>query len=195
MKRFLSVFLLLAGGLLVTGGANAALTITLSQSGSDVVGTASGSVNTTGATCGAFSDQAQLIPSSGYAIVGTTGSGTQRYCSLTSGPTSFGSGGSAAPSSSAGDRAGVGLGAYLFLPTNYSSGTPISGTSTWAVQTFTTLGLTVGTYTFTIPNDTVTLIVGSSPSAVPTLSEWAQLMLALMVMTVIGWHFHRERSY
>jgi hypothetical protein len=39
------------------------------------------------------------------------------------------------------------------------------------------------------------LIVGSSPSAVPTLSEWAQLMLALMVMTVIGWHFHRERSY
>jgi hypothetical protein len=32
-------------------------------------------------------------------------------------------------------------------------------------------------------------------TAVPTLSEWAQLMLALMVMTVIGWHFHRERSY
>jgi len=39
--------------------------------------------------------------------------------------------------------------------------------------------------------------VGTSPapSAVPTLSEWAQLMLGLMVMTMVGWHFHRERSY
>ena len=33
------------------------------------------------------------------------------------------------------------------------------------------------------------------PSAVPTLSEWTQLMLGLMVMMLIGWHFHRERSY
>ena len=33
------------------------------------------------------------------------------------------------------------------------------------------------------------------PCSIPLLSEWAQLMLALMVMTVIGWHFHRERSY
>ena len=34
-----------------------------------------------------------------------------------------------------------------------------------------------------------------APSAVPTLSEWAQLMLALMVMSALAWHFHRERSY
>jgi len=36
-------------------------------------------------------------------------------------------------------------------------------------------------------------ISGSTP--VPSLSEWAQLMLALMVLSMIGWHFHRERSY
>jgi len=34
-----------------------------------------------------------------------------------------------------------------------------------------------------------------SPSAVPTLSEWTQLLLALMAITIVGWHFHRERSY
>jgi hypothetical protein len=36
----------------------------------------------------------------------------------------------------------------------------------------------------------------STPSAVPTLSEWAQLMLGLMVIGV-AWHFHnnRENSY
>jgi hypothetical protein len=38
-------------------------------------------------------------------------------------------------------------------------------------------------------------VAAPAPAAVPTFSEWAQLMLALMVMTVIGWHFHRERSY
>jgi len=32
-------------------------------------------------------------------------------------------------------------------------------------------------------------------AAVPTLSECTQLLLALMVLTMIGWHFHRERSY
>jgi hypothetical protein len=40
-----------------------------------------------------------------------------------------------------------------------------------------------------------TIAAASTPSAVPSLSEWAQLMLGLIVMTVIGWHFHRERSY
>jgi MBG domain len=39
------------------------------------------------------------------------------------------------------------------------------------------------------------VISSPPPSAVPTLSEWAQLMLGLMVMMLIGWHFHRERSY
>jgi hypothetical protein len=38
-------------------------------------------------------------------------------------------------------------------------------------------------------------VTGVPLSPIPSLSEWAQLMLALMVMTVIGWHFHRERSY
>jgi hypothetical protein len=35
----------------------------------------------------------------------------------------------------------------------------------------------------------------SPASSIPSLSEWAQLMLVLMVLSVIGWHFHRERSY
>ena len=37
--------------------------------------------------------------------------------------------------------------------------------------------------------------VAPTPSAVPTLSEWSQLLLGLLVMTMIGWHFHKQRSY
>ncbi len=35
----------------------------------------------------------------------------------------------------------------------------------------------------------------SASASIPSLSEWTQLLLALMLMTLIGWHFHRERSY
>ena len=39
------------------------------------------------------------------------------------------------------------------------------------------------------------LLTVAAPAAVPSLSEWTQLLLALMVMMLIGWHFHPERSY
>ena len=39
------------------------------------------------------------------------------------------------------------------------------------------------------------LTVAPAAQAVPTLSEWSQMLLALMVMTLIGWHFHKQRSY
>ena len=34
-----------------------------------------------------------------------------------------------------------------------------------------------------------------TPAAIPSLSEWTQLLLALMTIMLVGWHFHRERSY
>jgi hypothetical protein len=35
----------------------------------------------------------------------------------------------------------------------------------------------------------------NAPTSIPSLSESTQLLLGLMVMMLIGWHFHRERSY
>jgi hypothetical protein len=42
---------------------------------------------------------------------------------------------------------------------------------------------------------TVTVNAAPTPSAVPSLSEWKQLLLAFLTITLVGWHFHRERSY
>jgi streptogramin lyase len=41
------------------------------------------------------------------------------------------------------------------------------------------------------------LAIGSPPppASIPSLSEWTQLLLALMTIMLVGWHFHRERSY
>ena len=101
------------------------------------------------------------------------------------------------PTSASGSEFGVygTLGAIL-LPTGYISGATISGPSTYT-GSLTSLGFTTGTYTYTLTNDTITVIIGSAsaPSAVPTLSEWGQLLLGLMVMMLIGWHLYRERSY
>jgi len=32
-------------------------------------------------------------------------------------------------------------------------------------------------------------------SPIPSLSEWSQMLLGLMTIMLVGWHFHRERSY
>lgn len=53
-------------------------------------------------------------------------------------------------------------------------------------------------YTLTI-NGPGCIEIGSNscatPVAVPTLSEWSQMLLGLMVLAMIGWHFHKQRSY
>ena len=57
--------------------------------------------------------------------------------------------------------------ANLQLPTSFVSGAPIDGTITWANQSFTTLGLTQGTYSRGLANDptqTVTLNVVPEPT-------------------------------
>jgi len=57
--------------------------------------------------------------------------------------------------------------ANLQLPTSFVSGAPIDGTITWANQSFTTLGLTQGTYSRGLDNDptqTVTLNVVPEPT-------------------------------
>ena len=56
----------------------------------------------------------------------------------------------------------------------------------------TLVGSGTATLDFLTPKITVTV---GAPAAVPTLSEWSQMLLGLMVMSVVGWHFHRERSY
>ena len=38
-------------------------------------------------------------------------------------------------------------------------------------------------------------VTGVPLSPIPSLSEWTQLLLALMTIMLVGWHFHRERSY
>ena len=201
MKRFLPVLLLLMSGLVAAGGANAAGTITFTETGGNVVVTFSGTINTTALTPTGFtSPYATVIwPSLAAVNIGDiTGTNCTEYSGIT-GPTSWGTGGFTPTSSATGNTVAIlGSTGNLCLPIGYTAGN-LNGTSTYNGTTIATLGFTVGTYTYTWGSgataDSINLYIGTSPtpapSAVPTLSEWAQLMLALMVIGV-AWHFHNK---
>jgi hypothetical protein len=76
----------------------------------------------------------------------------------------------------------------LIVPNGFVSGNAVSRYATWNGATVSSLGLTSGTYVYTWAGDSLTVIIpGSSvcqPTAIPTLSEWMLLTLALMVLTV-----------
>ena len=196
MKRFL-LALFWVSGLLVAGRSYAAVTVNISESGSSVTVNATGTLSTSGLTyIGSATCNFLMDPSSGRLEVGPN----VTFCDIYGGASSlnsFGTGAASGPPDSGADYLGT-FGGSVYVPFSFTTGGAINATSTFLNSSFSSLGLTEGTYTVTWSGDSITLIVGSGipPSAVPTLSEWAQLMLALMVIGV-AWRFnsHRQNNY
>jgi len=195
VKRVIAVFWLMSGLLLVADGANAA-SLTINQVGADVVVTFSGAINTTGLTLNNNPGYVgNLInPSIAVTRVGL-GTGCDEYDGV-NGPGSWGSGSGTPITSHSGDFFGIsGSGNYICVTYGYNSGAPINGIATYASTTLANLGLTAGIYTYTLPNDTITVSIGNPipPASIPSLSEWTQLMLAVMAMTLMGRHFRKQQ--
>jgi hypothetical protein len=132
-------------------------TVTVSQVGGDVVASGSGSFDLTGLTMQSTggSSSVEINPSAGELGVGdNAGFFEDVYVNNASfGPGltslgSYGSGGSATPSSGTTPDFLFTAG-HLLLPNGYVSGTPFTDSSTYTGATFSSLGLTSGTYTST----------------------------------------------
>ena len=127
--------------------------VTLEQVGPNVVATGSGAIDLTGLTFFFSSvNSSEVDPALGLIYTGpTTGVPTSLYEGL-SGPTSFGPGGEfgfTPASSGSGDLVGTLLSSILVVPQGYVSGNALSDSSTYNGATFTTLGITPGTYKWT----------------------------------------------
>ena len=155
-------------------------TINIYESGSDVVMVASGSLNIDDLT---FVNNSNLGGSgiginTATFIMGPNGS-FDSYSGITTTPTNFGTGFGASSSSSSGDIVGVIVNGeppyFLAVPSGYTSGTQLSSTQTFTGQTFSSLGLTPGTYTYTWGSganaDAINVIIGVAPVTTTTTTS------------------------
>jgi len=143
----------------ITNPAAAAFVLTVSQSGSNVIGTGSGSIDVSGLADYGATGAGGLVwasyPGTGGSALGLgpAGANAEAYLGAISGPVSFGSGPEYNASSGSGDSVaiaslvGAGQGA-VFVPTGYVSGAALADTATWQGTTIAGLGLLPGAYTY-----------------------------------------------
>jgi hypothetical protein len=153
------------------------MVVTIYNSGSNVVMSASGTVNLSGLTLvsssvGPFGNGGLGINNATF-VCGASGSSGSSYSGFTSVPSNFGSGSGLPHSSGSGQAFGVIMDMappyLLIVPTGYTSGANISSTQTFNNTSLSTLGLTNGTYTYTWSGGSIDVVVGGiSPTPTPT---------------------------
>ena len=173
-----------------TLSASAPMVVTIYNSGSNVVMSASGTVNLSGLTLvsssvGPFGNGGLGINNATF-MCGANGSSGTSYSGFTSTPSNFGTGTGLANSSGTGQAFGVIFDMtppyLLVVPTGYTSGANISSTQTFTGQTLSSLGLTNGTYTYTWSGGSIDVVVGG-PAPTPTPSPSTGAVTA-------GWNFY-----
>lgn len=169
-----------AAASLCASAAEAAVTLNIVQSGSDVVATVNGSIDTAGLSPFQTGVLNANLTSPSQGFIGLGVGTVDLYALGFTGPASWGPGVITDASSTAGSAFVIsasvgGVPPRVYVPTGYVSGSPISATESFLGQTFASLGMTPGTYVYTSrAGDTVTVNIGS---AVPEPVTWAMMLV------------------
>ena len=184
------------GSLAIPAASRAGVVLTLAESGSNVVGTLSGSItDLTGATP-AGPPQAAVshnrIRSNDSLLLWTNATPgsvlSYNQYNIASAPANFGTTStvlSTANSSSASTSFLLTENPLLFIDVNYTLNTPVTGTLTFANTTLSAMGVTPGSYVWSWSGDSVTL------NAVPEPSTY---MMALAGLACGGYSMFRRRK-
>lgn len=192
MKQIAYIFSLVLVMVLLNT-ANAAVNIVVSESGSDVIFTSSGTINT--AVCSSRQSGWTVNPgdvgvraSTAEIGFGRVGDHVDHCVTNITGVTSLGGGSAFAGAS------GVTPAFYIYPsgfwgPPGFTSSTSFANTMTFTGKTIASMGLVPGTYVFTLTNgaasDSITIYIPNtapaSISTIPTLSEWAMILMASFI--------------
>jgi len=171
-----------------------AVIITATETAGNVVFSFTGSVITAGlsSTGSGVFDSSTIAPtSSGFTSAGDFLGATPNFYfnSVLTGPAAFGTGSSFTADSSSGDPLEFFPGATgLRLKFGYTSGAALSGSMTFNSKTFTTLGVTPGSYVYEIKDgsnnlvDTITMNIGAGAVPEPSRALLAGLGLGGLLL-------------
>jgi hypothetical protein len=126
--------------------------VNITQVGSDVVATGSGTIDTTSltATGPLGASAAQVVADAGIILMGPAPVAAPDGYSGFTGPAAFGTSAAILADSATGDRVSMRADTDLiYVPAGYVSGQSLSDSDTWDNTTIADLGLTPGTYTWT----------------------------------------------
>ncbi|MCW6513180.1 hypothetical protein [Lichenifustis flavocetrariae] len=186
---------------LMSGTAKAAYIVNIDQVGTNVVATGSGSLDL---STFSFIDNGGSGPTVNASIgsleLGTYTDPKMRYAGSINGPGSFGTGSDFYPDITSGSLVGINAQINtLVVPNGYVSGDPL-GTSVdiFSNNTFATLGLSQGTYTYLFAGsgestDTFTINIGSV-SVVPLPASAPMFGAALLALGAIGYGVKRKKA-
>jgi hypothetical protein len=178
------VWTLLIGCGFSVSSAWAGYTVTLRQEGPNVVATGTGAIDLTGLSFDSrFSGlYASLIFASGADISTGAEAVAGAWTGSVSGPTRFGLGGFNEASSATGDIVGLYLISRVLVPRSYVNDTPLSDSATYDGATFSSLGVTPGTYEWSWgngPDQNFTLIAVPEPRVGLLLGAGLVLLLGV----------------
>ena len=176
-------------------------TVTFQQVGANVVAMGSGSIGLTGLTLashGGVGMTAPVIwPSQAFIMIGPTLTTTwfDAYTGFT-GPASYGSGAPNGATTGSGDGVGIaGSGAgvagfngepLLFVPVDYVSGGDLSDSATYDNATLASLGVTLGTYTWTWDGGANSFVLQIGPQSAAEPGSFLLLAFVLMAGLWLG---------
>lgn len=174
-----------ATSLVAATAAHADVVVDITQGGSNVLLTSSGTFDLSTATLVTTvpSFQQALDPLHAFIVFGTQG--PLSVYSLT-GPSSIGTGAGVNVTNDLGTAVGVdGFDGIFGISSSYVSNSSFSGSGSINNATLASLGLTTGTYTYLVGQNVVTVNVG-----VPEPATWAMMLLGF---AGIGFAVRRER--
>jgi hypothetical protein len=173
--------------LLMASGASSAVIVTAVQTGSDVVFSASGTLDLSGLTFdrNSTTPRALIHPNADFFVLGpATTESVDLYTGVTTIP-DLGSADFTYATSGMGDAFGPDGDGLLGVPAGFISGDSITSSSTYSGQTLASLGIASGSYVWSWSSDSITLNVQAIP--VP-----AAVWLFGSALGLLGWIRHKN---